>query len=259
MFILRYLYTIWAALLFFFLGTIGMLVFTIAGLFPKKTALRICLTYNWLWVHAWGLLTGVRYRISGAEHIDRNKAYVFVANHGSMSDAITTNASIPVPFAPMAKKEVRKIPVLGYLFSKVAVFVDRSNPESRKSSLAAIIDLAEKGISTLLFPEGTRNRTGAIPLQTFKAGAFVTAIETQLPIAPFVIIGARQLLPNEKPPMHPTTFTIVFAPPIDTKGMTENDVDRLRNEVFVVMERLLITHDPQYKNFPPTTTLTPTT
>lgn len=258
MFILRYLYTIWAALLFIVLGLIGMLVFTIAGLFPKKIALRICITYNWLWVHTWGLLTGVRYHISGVEHIDRNKAYVFVANHGSMSDAITTNASIPVPFSPMAKKEVLKIPILGYLFSKVAVLVDRSSPESRKASLAAIINLAEQGISTLLFPEGTRNRTGAVPLQTFKAGAFVTAIEAQLPIAPFVIIGARKLLPNEKPPVHPTTFTIVFAPPIETKGMTENDVDVLRNKTFMVMERLLITHDPQYKNFPPTTFI-PTT
>ena len=251
MLILRYLYTFWVAFVFISLMLLAVPFFAFSSFFSKKTAVKICIGYNRWWMNVWGFLTACKLRVANPEKIDHNRAYVFVFNHVSASDAISANACIPLPFTPMAKKEVLKIPILGWLFGRISIIVDRSNPESRKKGLEEMKDNARNGISILVFPEGTRNKSLSEPLGPFKAGAFITAIDAQLPIAPFVVVGGRDLLPNEKLPAQRCNMTAYYADPIETKGLTLDDVEMLKNKTYAIMQQLLIEHDPRFKNYVP--------
>jgi len=101
---------------------------------------------------------------------------------------------IPGEKRPLAKKELLKIPVFGWIASSAAVIVDRSSGESRKKSMDRLKNILSNGTSILLFAEGTQNRSKE-PLQPFKDGAFRIAIDAQEPILPMVVVGAGPLMP----------------------------------------------------------------
>lgn len=250
MIIFRWIYTLWAIVLFFCLMLLQVVVFGLASLLPKRQAVAISIRYNNIFVTIWGFLMGIRYHIVGAEGLDKKQAYIFASNHTSTLDIMIVNAAIWQPFCPLAKKEVTKIPLLGYAFSKVSVLVDRSSPESRRKSVDALKDVVRQGISILLFPEGTRNRTGQPPLLPFKSGAIRIALETNRPIMPMAIVGTRRMMPGSKPPLvlgrH--ILSCYFGTPIDVAGieMTDENIDALKTRVFDAIDTLLRDNDPDY-------------
>lgn len=247
MILFRYLYSLWAGLVFFLLMLLAAGVYTVASLFGMR-GLNYMLGYNKIWVNLWALLSGVKLKIEGADKVKKSQSYIFVVNHTSMGDAIIVNAAIKHNnFTPLAKVEVKKIPIMGYIFQKVAVFVDRGDKESRRKSVEQMLEHAKHGISVMVFPEGTRNKKMEQPLLPFHAGAFRIAIETQLPVAPFVLIGANDLMPNEKLPLRPCTMTAIFADPIETKGMTEEDIPALQQKAYDAMYALLMQRHPKFK------------
>lgn len=243
--IFRWIYTIWAALVFLFAALIGVFWFTLSSLLPRRTAVGAMISYNVCWSKFFAFLTGSSYRVYGREKLQKEGAYIFACNHTGSGDIFITNIALRRPFCPLGKAEARKIPIIGYVFSKVMVFVDRSNPESRRKSLVELAKVVEQGISVLIFPEGTRNRTGNPPLLPFKSGAFRLAIEAQIPLVPMVITGVRDLLPNERPPLRPAAMSAYFGDPIETKGMTEQDINALKEQAYKVMNDLLLKYEQQ--------------
>ena len=246
MIILRYLYTFWAGFWFALLAIIGHPIYFLLSLFLGEKAIRYQLGYNWLWVTIWGFLVGIRYKTINGDVIDPKRAYILAPNHTGLADTIIACKAVNTYFSPLAKIELKKNPLMGYLFAKTCVFVDRSDKDSRRKSVVQVIEKAKKNVSVLIFPEGTRNKSTEKPLLSFHSGAFRIAIETQLPIAPCVFIGTRQMMPNDKMPMRPTTITAIFAEPIETKGMTQKDAGALKQRVYEIMEKLLIDNDPTF-------------
>jgi 1-acyl-sn-glycerol-3-phosphate acyltransferase len=249
MLIFRWLYTFWGIFLFFCLMLLQVIVFGLASLLPRRQAVAVSIRYNNIFVTIWAFLMGMRYKVVGADKLNKQQAYIFAGNHTSTLDVMIINATIWQPFSPLAKKELKKIPLLGYIFSKVSVMVDRSSPESRRQSVDALKEVVKQNISILLFPEGTRNKTGQPPLLPFKSGAIRIALETDRPIIPLAIIGTRRLLPNDKPPLRgPGTMTCYVGDPIEVADieMTDENIDALKNRVFNAIDRLLRDNDPDY-------------
>lgn len=186
-------------------------------------------------------LSGVRARISGAEHIQRQRAAVYAVNH-------TSNIEPPIIFDALRelfpklvilyKAELRKLPVLVQAFD-LAGFVplERGNPEQSRPAIDRAADALETGNSFLIFPEGTRSRTGA--LLPFKKGGFILAIKAQAPIVPVTIKGARNAMRKGSLVIRPVTVDVRFDPPVETAGMTTDDRDRLIQLVRGRMEALL--------------------
>lgn len=183
-----------------------------------------------LWAWTFSKLNFIPYEISGNENIVPGKAYIYTSNHTSYLDIPGICLTVPTQIRFLAKKELIKIPILGWIIKPVSVIVDRSNIESRRKSMDHLMDVLRRGISILIFPEGTQNRTAA-PLQSFYDGAFRIAIETQRPILPLVILGAGKLLPPKRFFIQPGKIKIKVLEEIPTEGMVFANLPALKEKV----------------------------
>lgn len=220
------LYILWVLLVF----TVFMIIYLPGILLPFAFGDRAgSVGYLFLKIWSWTFskLNFIPYHIQGRSHIDRHKAYIYVCNHTSYLDLPGISLTIPTQFRPLAKKELKRIPIFGWIAQSACVIVDRSSNESRRKSLEHLKEVLRKGISILIFPEGTQNRTEAL-LQPFHDGAFRIAIETQQPILPMVVKNAGKLMPPNKFTVKPGTITIKVGEEIPTKGMTTSDSAHLK-------------------------------
>lgn len=194
------------------------------------------------------LLSGIRYRLEGGEHIHRG-ARVYAINHASNLEppiAFSLLRSVFPRLGILYKAELRKLPILVWGFD-LAGFVplERGNPEQ---SLPAIDWAAEamrsRGMSFMIFPEGTRSRTGE--LLPFKKGGFILALKAQAPVVPMAIKGAREAMRKGSPIIRPVTVWVRVGKPIETAGMTIDDRDELIARVRSEIDRMLtLTLNPE--------------
>lgn len=235
--LLTYSYTVWVYLVF----TVFMLLLLPFMLLP------VILNRRWSWmtlevIRLWAFLfskfTFVHYRIYGKDIQERDKAYVYVCNHNSFLDAPALPLAISGEFKALGKKELLNIPVFGWILRSVAVLVDRSDAASRKASVERLNAVFKRGISIVVFPEGTTNKT-AQPLTPFYDGAFRIAIENQAPIMPLVITNSKALMPREGFNNKPGIIGVHFLQPQETKGLTMEDLPSLKQKVFDMMWKAL--------------------
>lgn len=179
----------------------------------------------------WGALllrtAGVRAVWEHPEHLGQGRAQILVANHQSWFDVFALAGTLPVRYSFVGKKELAGIPVFGTAWARVGHYaVDRSDYKASMASLRKVGDrMKAEGATLVIFPEGTRSPTGE--LARFKKGAFVLAIEAQVPIVPVAVVGSRRVLPRGGFRVAPGRITIRAAPPISTMGMTMADRDKL--------------------------------
>ncbi|MDQ3047339.1 MAG: 1-acyl-sn-glycerol-3-phosphate acyltransferase [Bacteroidota bacterium] len=203
--------------------------------FPKAFALKR------FWA-AWimlipGLFIHVKWKTSISELPQR---CIYCSNHVSYLDIITSYLVIPNYFVFMGKQELDKAPLFRIFFREMNILVDRSsNVASHRAFLRAGKDLDE-GNSVFLYPEGTISSAGK--LRGFKNGAFKLAIEKQVPIVPITYLNNWKLLQNGgffKAYGRPGISRIVVHPPVETKGLTENDLVSLRTKVHEIIAKEL--------------------
>lgn len=192
-----------------------------------------------IWAFIFSLLTFVRFKIQGKRIPKKDKAYVYVSNHNSYLDAVALPLAIPGEFKSLGKKELLNIPVFGWILKSIAVLVDRSNVESRKESIERLAQSFKSGISIFIFPEGTTNKTDQ-PLTPFYDGAFRLAIENQAPVLPMVILNSKALMPRKGFNNQPGTVHIHFLEPVETTGMTMEEVPELKLRVYHLMENAIL-------------------
>jgi len=178
-------------------------------------------------------LVGIRLRLVGFEHLQRNRSAVYAANHSSNIDPPAVFHALE-PLQPalrtIYKAELRKIPVLVWVFDAAGfVPIERANRDQSLPAIEGAARALSAGASFIIFPEGTRSRTGE--LLPFKKGGFLMAIAAQAPVVPVTVSGGRHAMRKGSPIIHPVTITIELGPPIETAGMTQADRDRLSRAV----------------------------
>lgn len=164
----------------------------------------------------------IRVKVKGADNLDKKQSYVFTPNHQSMFDIFVIYGWIPVIFKWVMKMELKKVPFIGPACVAAGhIFIDRSNPVAAKNSLEKAAEQLKHGNSVVIFPEGTRTRTGK--LGKFKRGGFLLAMELSLPVVPVTISGSFERLHMHSLMVRPGTITLTFHPPIDVTKYKEND------------------------------------
>jgi 1-acyl-sn-glycerol-3-phosphate acyltransferase len=192
-----------------------------------------------LWGDCWFFLVFIRPKLIYEVPHDRSKPYLFVSNHLSYLDAAFIVKVFRQPLRPLGNVEMSKIPVFGFIYKKAIVSVDRSNPRNRAQSILILRSVIKKGISVLVFPEGTFNMTNHA-LKQFYDGAFRVAIETETPIKPVLFLDTYDRL-NYKSvfSLNPGRCRAVYLEEIPVKGRGIDGIAQLREEVYSLMEKKL--------------------
>jgi 1-acyl-sn-glycerol-3-phosphate acyltransferase len=191
------------------------------------------------WVYPWALfggrnwlrLSGMKVHVRGQELLDPAQTYVFIANHRSYLDTATLFACVGRRIGMIAKKELLKVPILGYGMGYVNVMaIDRSNRERAIETMNAATKRLQGGISFGVFAEGTRARPGEF--LRFKKGAFYMAVQAGVPIVPVAIKNTDELMGKGVGEAKTGTIEMVLLRPVETTGLASDaDVQRLLDQV----------------------------
>src|SRR5215510_5965424 len=175
-------------------------------------------------------LGGVTVVVRGQENIDTRKTCLFLANHQSYCDPPALFAAIPLNARLILKKELRKLPLLGLIMELGGfVFIDRKDRVQSISGMKQAVRQLQQGHSFLIYPEGTRTRTG--DLGPFKKGPFIMAIESGTPIVPISVSGSYEIMPPNQFRVKPGTVVVTFHPPIATSSLGLTDREALTEQV----------------------------
>lgn len=179
-------------------------------------------------------LAGIRYRVTGREHVPAGQPVVFCSNHQSNVDPPVLFRALHRRLHILYKAELSRLPILGTVI-QVGGFIPVPR-EQKEAAMGAIEQAAasiRSGNSFLIFPEGTRSRTA--DLLPFKKGGFIMAIKAQAPIVPVAISGGRDAMRKGSAIVRPVRVAVRIGEPVPTKGKSVDDRDEL---IAVVRERI---------------------
>lgn len=182
----------------------------------KRAGLNFALP---LWVETMFRINGVKLNIIGRENLWAQRPAVFIFNHRNNFDAFMTACLIETDFTGVGKKELENHWLTGTI-GKLAdmVFIDRDDSKGSVEALKSIEELAKKGISIGVSPEGTRADTQEVG--HFKKGPFRMAMAAGIPVVPIVYRNAEVVAARDAGVLSPGTVDVAVLPPIDTSKWT---------------------------------------
>jgi len=168
------------------------------------------------------------FSVSGDVPDDPRRPYVVVANHESFVDILLIS-HVPMEMKWMSKSEFFKFPFVGWGMRMVGdIRLDRGDKKAGVQALKDCRDRLDKRVSVMVFPEGTRSKSGE--LQEFKTGAFRLAIQAGAPVLPIAVLGARDALIKHDWRFGRSHAEARVLAPIPTDGLTKHDVAALTEQ-----------------------------
>jgi putative phosphoserine phosphatase/1-acylglycerol-3-phosphate O-acyltransferase len=182
--------------------------------------------------------TGVNLNVLGKENLTAQRPAVFIFNHRNQVDPIIAGRLVNDNFTSVGKKELENDPIVGTIGRLMdAAFIDRGDPKKAIEGLQKVEELARKGLSILIAPEGTRLDTTEVG--SFKKGPFRIAMSAGIPIVPIVIRNAEVIAARNSSTFNPGTVDVAVYPPIPVDDWTaENLPERIAEVRQVFLDTL---------------------
>ncbi|XP_003704528.2 1-acyl-sn-glycerol-3-phosphate acyltransferase beta-like isoform X2 [Megachile rotundata] len=181
-------------------------------------------------------LLGVSFHVRGKENIVKDTGSIVLMNHQSILDLTVLAELWPVleRCTVISKKEIFYLGLFGlasWLWG--TIFIDRKNSKEAQKGINSTAERIKSiKANVLIFPEGHRHSNST--LLPFKKGAFHLAIESQIPIQP-VVISKYYFLNSKLKIFNSGTSYITILPPISTKGLTKEDLPKLIEDTYKIM------------------------
>lgn len=182
-------------------------------------------------------LAGTNIIVLGEENIPKDTAVVYVGNHRSYFDVVMTYMRVPHLTGYIAKKEMRRWPLLRIWMRNVhCLFLDRNDVKQGLKTILDAIEKVKSGISICIFPEGTRNEVNDTFLP-FHDGSFKIAEKGNVPIIPMSIVNAADIWEDHFPRMKKTTVVIEYCKPIYMKELDKDDRKNIGNYITNIISK----------------------
>ncbi len=173
---------------------------------------------------------GVELNVLGKENLTAERPAVFIFNHRNQADPLIAGRLVESNFTSVGKKELEKDPIVGTMGKIMdAAFIDRDDPQKAVEGLKKVEELARKGLSILIAPEGTRLDTSEVG--QFKKGPFRIAMSAGIPVVPIVIRNAEVIAARDSSTFNPGLVDVVVYPPIPVNDWTHDDLSERIAEV----------------------------
>ena len=186
----------------------------------------------------WGktilFVMGFKPVVETEQEILPDKSYMFIANHASLIDVMLMLAVIKNSAVFVGKKELRKLPVFGYVFKKTSIWVDRSSEKSRKEVYVRAQKKLNEGLSIAIFPEGLVPHEDVV-LSEFKNGAFRLAIEHQIPIVPLTFYDVKKRFSWTFFSGCPGKLRVKIHNFIQTDGLTVDAMETIKQKAYNII------------------------
>jgi len=170
-------------------------------------------------------LAGVGFEVKYTPGFDRNRASIFICNHVNLFDAFVVYSAVPQFIRGLELESHFKIPAYGWMMKRFGnIPVSRGGgPSQFKKTLERVRDYIEKGISVVIFAEGTRTLDGRVG--PFQKGGFVIAHQIGAPIVPMSVCGSFQFNRKGNWMLRPSKITVYLHDTIDTKPLRKDALD----------------------------------
>ena len=180
-------------------------------------------------------ISGADLTVTGTENVPSDEPVLYVGNHQGNMDIPLLYSTAPQTMAFVAKKEMEKIPLLGYwMKERGCVFIDRENARNSLKAINEAIQNLKLGHSMAVFPEGTRSKSSQVG--DFKAGSLRIAIKSGVKVIPVSIKDSYKLI-EKKGKNTPAKVSVHYSEPIDSRNF--KDTNELAAEVLTQIKKHL--------------------
>lgn len=243
---LQWIYCVYALLMFIAIMFVAVPFVIVASFFGRVKGGNFIYKVVKAWGYTWYFIVGIRHKNIFEVPHDSSRQYIFIANHISYMDIPPVVMALSQPVRILAKYEMSKVPIFGYIYKSAAVMVKRSDADNRAQSVLEMKEFISRHISIFIFPEGTLNETGK-PLKEFFDGAFRIAIETETPLKIVLFVDTVDRLHFSSIfTLTPGQCRVVFLDEVPVKGLTLNDLPALKEKAHKLMEAGL----RRYRKYP---------
>jgi len=186
-------------------------------------------------------ISGIFYRVKFEAPVDWSRTYIICPNHTSNLDIMSVSLLVKNNFCFIGKHELLENPLLGIFFRTIDIPVNRDSKISSYRAFKSAGERLQEGMSVVIFPEGTISKDFPPRLQEFKNGPFRLAIELKIPILPVTSLDTWKVMwdSGSKYGSRPGICNIFVHKPIETDGMSIDDADILKDEVYKVIRHRL--------------------
>lgn len=211
---IRFFWTALYVVVAFIISIPFLLIILFLGLFSMKLRDKLTMVVVRVNFKMVLFLAGAKVHVTGLENVPKDVPVLYIGNHKSFFDVLTTYSLFPSMTSFVAKKQFEKIPGLSWWMMMLHnLFLDRDDIKQGLKTILKAIDYVKGGMSVCIFPEGTRNKTDADMLP-FHEGSFKIADKTGCPIVPMTMYNMSAIFEDHFPKIYSQDVYIDFGTPI---------------------------------------------